>query len=394
MLRRNGFSLVELMVALVFTMVLMAGMAKVFQTSLNSFSTTGEMLSSNRRNRGAIDLLHDDLNSAGMFLLDLASPPQQVNADNPPFYILPEQAIANPGPDGPTTADELYFYLDDPLPFEGNLGDTTNERSTAELTNLGQAALPDDTIFTVDCKDSSYAAMIQVGQAMVFKDFFETRYVQAVTQGGSVVTVTTGPAADAGITGISPGGPSRAKHIKDSGVIFFRPAQMVKYSVQFLTLNPQDPKGLPCLVREQGNYSSGGFVSTSLSIITENVSKFKVYMAADNSVAADSSTTWIGFGKTYSGTGVASLWTNGMLKDLDAQIGGAGNGRAGYGAGYVLKPSETSWFRQVPILVRVDLTTRTATKRTEFASTAAVAAFKEKTQTLVLVPRHFGLAMK
>ena len=46
---QRGFSLVELLVALVFTMVLMAGMANVYRASLSSFYTSGESISSVRR---------------------------------------------------------------------------------------------------------------------------------------------------------------------------------------------------------------------------------------------------------------------------------------------------------------------------------------------------------
>ena len=70
-----GFSLVELLVALVFTMVLMAGMANVYKASLSAFYTSGESISSSRRNRMSVDLLVEDLNRAGMFLTDLSVPP-------------------------------------------------------------------------------------------------------------------------------------------------------------------------------------------------------------------------------------------------------------------------------------------------------------------------------
>ena len=88
----QGFSLVEMLVALVFTGILMAGMATVFKTSLSTFYTSGEQLSSARRNRMSIDLLGDDLNAACMYLLDPSVPPAVV-ATNPPFYILPNMAV-------------------------------------------------------------------------------------------------------------------------------------------------------------------------------------------------------------------------------------------------------------------------------------------------------------
>ena len=50
---QQGFSLVELLVALAFTMFLMAGMANIYKSSLSTFYTSGESVSSARRNRMA-----------------------------------------------------------------------------------------------------------------------------------------------------------------------------------------------------------------------------------------------------------------------------------------------------------------------------------------------------
>jgi hypothetical protein len=44
--------------------------------------------------------------------------------------------------------------------------------------------------------------------------------------------------------------------------------------------------------------------------------------------------------------------------------------------------------------VRLDVTTRTAVKRSEYSATPLVnTAYKDYTQSLVIVPRHFGLTM-
>jgi len=51
------------------------------------------------------------------------------------------------------------------------------------------------------------------------------------------------------------------------------------------------------------------------------------------------------------------------------------------------------WFRSIPTLVRVDVSTRTATQRTEYSDTPNTLAYKDLTQSLVFVPRHSGLTM-
>ena len=134
--RRRGFSLVELLVALVFTMVLMAGMANVYKASLSAFYTSGETISSSRRNRMSVDLLVEDLNQAGMFLTDLSVPPA-VSEAMPTFLILPNMAVSGAGSDDPATADELYFYLDQPLPFEGTVSSASTQKAAATLVAEG-----------------------------------------------------------------------------------------------------------------------------------------------------------------------------------------------------------------------------------------------------------------
>jgi len=43
--------------------------------------------------------------------------------------------------------------------------------------------------------------------------------------------------------------------------------------------------------------------------------------------------------------------------------------------------------------VRIDLSTRTATRRTEFSKERKELAHKEMAQSLIFVPKHFGLTM-
>ncbi len=387
----SGFSLVELLVAVLFIGILMAGMANVFKSSVNTLSTSSEGISSTRRNRMSIDLLYDDLNSAGMYLADLASPPKLSTA-NPSFYIIPNVAVTGAGADDPATADQLFFYLDEPLPFEGTLSGTGNgganknlARNAAELVLAGVAPDPAvDNTFTIDCKDASYANMVKKGYSVVFKDAWETFFVQDTqAPSGTSVTIQVGASATVGSTGSGPSGaPPKAKHILGSDVLFFRPAQMVRYSVKMKLFDPQKASGTPCLVRDQGTYDATGFVADPAqeSIVAENVSGFKAYLSAD------SGQTWAGYGKTY--TGFAAGWTNGVRAELDAQLATAGR------QDFQTTQGNESWIRSIPTLVRLDITTRTAVKRAEYSATPLTSAtYKDFTQSLVIVPRHFGLTM-
>ncbi|WP_005033773.1 PilW family protein [Holophaga foetida] len=373
-----GFSLVELLVALVFTMMLMAGMAAVFKSSLSTFYTSGEKLSSSRRNRMSIDLLSDDLNNAGMYLVDLSTPPS-VASTNPPFWINPSKVTDWNGTGVTQGADQLLFYTDEPLPFEGELDMTgSTSKSAPELVVEEASAAQTDFTYKVDCRESAYAKQVKVGDLFILKDSWEVGYISSVTATGASVTLVAGADPNVGITGRGGSGlPSRANHLDGTRVVFVHPGQMVRYSIERLKLDPAVPDGIPCLVRDQGGYATGGFTANGTrQIITENVSGFRVYLSAD------SGNTWIG-GPSYDD----KTWAD-MRSALDSQLQTAGR------TDYKSTASSEHWFRSIPVLVRVDVTTRTATQRTEFsdASTPTL-AYKEQTQSLVMVPRHFGLTM-
>lgn len=380
--KHEGFSLVELMVALFFTMLLMAGMATVFKSSLSTFYTSGELLSSARRNRMSIDLLGDDLNTAQMYLLDLSIPPQ-VTAAMPPFYILPNVPIPGAGGDDPQTTDELYFYLDQPLAFEGSLVGPGPARTAAELVMQGVAFEASDRTFTIDCPNEAYANQVKQGQIMIFKDSWEIAFIDTPPSApsGTQVTVVAGSDPKSAMTGTGSAGlPSKVKHIPDSGVVVMQPAQMVRYRIEMLQLDPTKAAGIPCLVRDQGTYNGVNFVSDRpQQIVTENASGFKVYLSAN------SGTSWAGLG--LGATGFDAGWDTGIRAELDTQLANSGR------PNFKTTRGDEHWLRSIPTLVRVDVTTRTATQRSEYSNVANTAAYRNLTQTLVFAPRHTGLTM-
>lgn len=394
----SGFSLVEMLVALVFTMILMAGMATVFKSSLTTFYTSGEKLANIRRNRSALDLLYEDLNAAGMFLTDLSAPPSNVSAGNPAFYVLPNMPIADAVADGPATADELYFYYDQPLAFEATLvsAGTGSDaaRTAAELVLAQEVQTDADRTFRIECRDPAYAENIKKGQQFIFKDFFESLRVETATvdeDDKSQVVITAGSNPVSEITGSGPtGSPAKSQHIvaagtdPGAGIVFYIPAQMVKYSIQMRNLDPgaAGAKTVPCLVRQQADYDPAGFPAGTLpmDIIAENVPGFKVYLSAN------SGTSWAGYGQSY--TGLDLGWTAGIQAELNTQLATAGR------ADFQTTAGNLNWFRSIPTLVRLDITSRSAMKRAEYSTDIAKPTdYKQLTQSLVIVPRHFGLAM-
>lgn len=381
-----GFSLVELLVALAFTMVLMAGMANVYKASLSTFYASGESISSTRRGRMSVDLLVDDLNQACLFVTDLAAPPP-VSDLMAPFMVLPNMPVSGHGPSDPALSDELYFYMDELLPFEATVAAGTTQKSAAELVLAGTAPGAADTSFTLDCGSATYAGQVQTGQALVFKDALETATITGATSSGASVTVTTGSLSLAALTGASTGsGAPRVKHRTGSRVLVVQPAQMVRYRIEMVALDPGGGAGIPCLVRDQGPYNTSTFLPTAgqREIIAEHVAGFAVYLSANGGK------TWAGMslaGAKADYSGYSAGWDQGVRAELDLQLATAGR------PDYRTTRLTPTWFRSIPILVRVDVTTRTATQRTEYATTARTAAYGTQTQSLVVVPRHAGLAM-
>lgn len=382
-----GFSLVELMVALVFTMVLMAGMSAVFKASLTTFATTGEKLASLRRNRMALDMVYDDLNNAGMYLTDLSNPPA-VSSGNEAFYFLPDPTKI---PGVTQGADELYFYMDEPLPFEGTLR-ATQARTASSLVATGAAIDPaKDFTYDIECdQQATNAKLVKKGQVIIFKDFWELGYINNdPSPTGSRVTVTVGADPNAAINGSGLSGlPNKFQHIVQSGavngtgIVFIRPRQMVRYSIQTLNLDPASKLASTlCLVRDQGTYSTSGFtpdpVATPQQIITENVVGFRVYLSAD------SGRNWVG-GPDYTSWAAPS---KGVKAALEAQLQNFGRN------GYTSIGTNLNWFRSIPVLVRVDVTTRTAVKRSEYSQAGDTLEYKQQVKSVVMVPRHFGLAL-
>jgi len=388
-----GFSLVELLVAVMFVGILMAGMANVFKSSVSTLTTSSEGISSARRNRMSIDLLYDDMNTAGLYITNLSAPPQLNPLTCPAFFIKPNMAVAGAATGDPQTADQLYFYLDQPLPFEGTLAGTGGaagaylaKSASTLVMNQATVSAGVDNSFSVDCGSPTYAGMVQVGQSVIIKDSWEVLNIQTVNPPvGNTVTFTVGPSASVAMTGVGPSGaPPKTQHIQNGsvGVLFYQPAQMVCYSVQMKLYDPQKATGTPCLVRDQGAYNSAGFVAVPAlqTIVAENIANFKVYLSAN------SGQSWAGLSAAYSDFG--NGWTNGILTDLNTQLATAG--RANFTKTSV---DPYGWFRDIPTLVRLDITTRTAMQRSEYSSNGTTLAYKNFTQSLVILPRHSGLTM-
>jgi len=213
------------------------------------------------------------------------------------------------------------------------------------------------------------------------------------TSSNTVATLVLKPDPNAGVTGMGSSGlPSKANHIQNSRVVFILPAQMVCYRIEWLKLDPSSANGVPCLVRNQATYDTSGFPTDptkyTQQLIAENVSGFKVMLSVD------SGQSWVGAGAVPTtpaatpGQGFSAGWDLGLRAALNTALATAGTGRQGFKT----TAGNDQWFRSNPTLVRVDVTTRTATQRADYNKTNPNAlAYGQQTQTLVMVPRHSGL---
>ena len=401
-----GFSLVELLTALVFTMILKAGMAGVFKSSLSTAIKANEQLSNLRRNRMSLDMIYDDLNNMGMYLLSLTKYPNALTSSSPGFFVTPNVSYAATGLDvqgvfpsnwiyPASTGDELNLYFDEPLPYDAILRTTLTGLSSQVDSG---AAISDSSTFDVEFKDGNQAAEVKTGMYVIFQDAWDVKQVTNVpppsTTPSATIQITASGATGSGGYDDASGAPTgatplnKAAHISGKNVLIVDPGRKVRYSIRTRKLDPESPsKPIPCLIREEGAHG-GSFDSTKTNIIAENVIGFKVFISADRG------TTWAGSGFTTTSTsGAVGPWndlaTSGKFrKILDSSLSG---GRPGW-----TDTSNPNWFREIPVIVRIDLLTRTMQKRTEYgnqSATSPTADYGTRFQSLILVPRHTGLPL-
>jgi len=410
--RSRGFSLVELMVALVFTLVLMAGLATVFKHSLGVFVTSGERVSSSRRNRTASDMIYDDLNAAGMLLASLAEygkitqeESRTLNSTTPAFQIIPNVAYTGADVTSPNNvADQLFLYYDDPFPFEGiqKVGGAGTSELVAGGASGEGAALPTALAFTFSFGDAQQASAVETEQAISplviisRTSAASPMKVKTLARSGSQISLTVDSSRAFGSS-------------TDTTALFVKPGRYVRYSIQPKSLDPSNAAAtIPCLVRDEQVYSNvagsaNPFAATvASSIVTDNVVGFQVMVSVDGGVSWANDPNDIaqrsGGAITAANPGIShtkwATWAN-ISALLNANT--ALTGRPGPNN----KVDDSKfWFKDIPVLVRVDITTRAALSRGEYLKNAPYTImlgadgvpYKIQTQSVVIVPRHFGLS--
>lgn len=388
----EGFSLIELIVALAFTAILMAGMAGVFKSSVQTYTAVNETMGAQRTNRWAMDQISDDISQAGFVFPDRALPTTVTSGLESLFSITPGAAVAgvtriadaNPAATeadttasgAAVTADILQFFTDVPLPVGGLWAGDTAGNDPLPAGGGPPTAAPISSAITFNLGASTD---LRAGDVMVILDSGEYgNWEHPVIAGpANPVVFETDPVNLAKYTStpISPG--ISLGHKAGVPVYFIRPAQLVRYSVQAVSLDPANVAvKLPCLVRQQTNYPLAGTVdwtTVATQIISENVEGFRVDLSFDGGA------TWA---RT---TGTPTTWAA-IQANANTQL--ATSGLPGLKS--VTDPANPDWFRGINCLIRVDVTTRAPIRREEYSATAGTRTYRTRTQTLMISPRNFG----
>lgn len=397
----SGFSLVELLVALVFISLLMAGMLRVYGSAIQGFATANETIKAQRDNRWAIQAVQDDLQAAGYYfpVRPVAGGINNVNSGSQnPLMVLPGQTVTNKfiaDPNNPAatpanetiTFDELQFVTDQLLPISAQLSAATTAPDsitvTASLGNLSQ---------------------IQAGDfAVILDPAYEVVTVGAGSYSGSTATITLNATSvqdpTSGAFLGSFGALKTLTHQVGAEVLFIRPQQVVRYTIMPLALDPSNAAvTVPCLVRDQTAYPPGGALiawpaatasQTALAtagpgggpvvrtVVAENVTGLRFDLSANQGQTWARAATW------------AATLTN-----LNGQLAALASANPGVGyATSAQDPSNPLWYRSAPLLIRADLTTRTLVRRAEYAAAANTLAYRTRTQVLLVQPRNFGFGL-
>lgn len=364
--------MVELLVAMVFTSILMVGMTGVFSAQVSGFSSTLESTAIQRNARWALQLLQDDVFQAG-FLLPPRIVTQLQGTTQPPLKIETlATAVTYTKPDGSTESigkpDELQVVMDQPL----------NVQAT-----LGAAAATGATEITV--RFASGGNLVNVGDLVMVKDSaWEIYRVNSAPDSAGKVAISGDTALqdaygnDTGNTMVVP--QVLQAHQTGTELLFVRPLRVVSYTLQALNLDPANTAAtVPCLVRRTA--AIGGAFGTP-EILIEGATQLHLDWSLDGGQ------TWIRKANNL----VGSQWA-----DISNATSTAFNALATKSAlaatlpGGMSSSKDPFWFNYASVVLKIDVETRTQLKRAEYSATANQAQFRTRRETLLVSPRNFAL---
>lgn len=396
--RRQGFSLIELLIALVFISFLMAGMLRIYGSAIQGFSAANESVKAQRDNQDALDSLMDDVSQAGYhFPNTVAAVTFSVDTSSgqDPLMLLPSQTInvTLPDPSNPSsllpveklTFDELQFLSDQPIDALAHLTTAASANGTSLAVEFTQGSF-------ADVQAGDYVLMLDAVPGNTTGNYELVTIASSVPNSGTSGTIPLQGSSQNAATGVSFGsqGALFRNHPVNAEMVFIRPTQVIRYTLLALPLDPSNTAArIPCLVRDQAPYPSSGTRITwpavgaalptgySRTVVAQNVTGLQFDMSLDQGKTWNKAATWP----------ATATKLNSALTALAATNPSAGYAKA------VDDPSQPLWFMNAPLLVRADITTRTILKRADYSATAGTSAYRTRTQTLFIQPRNFGLGI-
>lgn len=381
----RGFSLVELLVALVFTGILMAGMSKIFTASISNFTAGTETIGIQRTARFALLQLQEDILQAG-YLLPPRIVTELLGNAQPPLKIETLQTkFTYKSTDGTdvtlVTPDELQMVMDLPLSLHGILDATVDPAAGA--TNTLKVLIP------------SGGAALKVGDLAFIEDSaWEIFKINGIASIGNTYTLTLADNTtlldqfgnDTNASLVSPF--INKKHIGTDGgtapgaqVAFVRPLQVVSYTIQAMNLDPgNNTATVPCLIRRTKALADASFGPSE--IIVEGVTGFQLDWSLDGGkswVRKDNGLTTAQWGaiKTATSSQLTTIATTSPLTKL--LVGGMDS------------TVDPFWFNYAPVVIRLDIETRSKLQRTEYSNAANAADYRTRRETLLISSRNFAL---
>lgn len=382
--RQTGFSLVELLVSLVFISILMAGMLRVFSASLSNFVASTESINIQRSARWGLLRMQDDLFQLG-YLMPPRVVTELVGSTQVPIRIETSQdTFKYTDSDGNdqtiTSPDILEMVMDLPLDTKGT---------------LATALEVDDASIEVTVPYGG--GDVKAGDVMFIADSaWEVFKIKSVVQSGTSLTITpegSGALQDDYGNDISGGSIMSAKvtkkHFMTSPVEFVRPLQVVRYTVLPMSIDPANDKAqVPCLVRQTKAFSDPDFTATSPTpeIIVEGVTGLTLDWSLNggkNWIRKENGLTTAAWEKIKDAT-TGSLQTLGSTNPFIQKL-------TDYDTNGISSTVDPFWFNYVPLVIKFDVETRTRLQRTEYADTPGAVAYRTRRQTLLVSPRNFSL---
>jgi hypothetical protein len=389
-----GFSLVEMLVAMMFIGILSAGMMRIYSTNLAGFQRVNDNIGSQRRGRWALATLQDDVESIGFFAFvgfnNLAAGNFSVaSGTQEPFMILPGPTpvlITGPDPNNlggplkaanlPTNPDELQYVSDLSLPIQANLDPNGVSTTTLTLTTTSGSIAdlqPGDIVAIMDGNFEQFLVSNTTGTKTVNVDLTGTTLAQ--TMGGMYQLNL----------------PGSKTHVGTPPLAFYRPSVVTRYSIQAQSWDPSNPLiTIPCLMRQQTPYPAGGtlvnWAAVPGTVVAENIEGFHVDLSFNGGNTWRTTTDG-----TFGGTRVP--WGDPPSPCIVSNITSA-LVPAFVATGKPCRDTANPlWFRTYPFLIRMDIVSRSAAPRSESTNQVGKADYVRRTQTLLVSPRNFGFSL-